>query len=176
MMINQVDKDFYKQLEAQLAQKTGAGTADFSLRYDKTGKSLTLHHKDILIETFEAPVRAGQILSAYNRYLAKPQMENLPHDITIGPYAFQPRRSALMKDGEAITLTDKERDILVALWSAPKRALNREALLDAVWAYADGVETHTLETHVYRLRRKMESDPGNPQWLVNTGGLYQLKT
>ncbi len=70
-------------------------------------------------------------------------------------------------------LTEKEIDILAALAAAPK-GLTREALLADVWGYKAELETHTLETNIYRLRQKLEQNPSAPQWLLTTEQGYCL--
>ncbi|MCH8836003.1 MAG: winged helix-turn-helix domain-containing protein, partial [Proteobacteria bacterium] len=79
-------------------------------------------------------------------------------------------------DKRKIRLTDKEAAILKYLYRAGDRVVGREVLLDEVWGYNAGVTTHTLETHVYRLRQKIERDPSNAQMLVTEPGGYRLAT
>ena len=94
----------------------------------------------------------------------------------IGPYDFIAADSLLRRDGQAdIRLTEKERDILLALYDAKGDAIARNVLLDHVWGYASGVETHTLETHIYRLRQKIESDPAQPVLLLTRDDGYILR-
>jgi DNA-binding response OmpR family regulator len=83
--------------------------------------------------------------------------------IQIGPYRFKPAERFL-KDGAGrrITLTDKETAILRYLHRAGGRAVSRGELLREVWGYNPSTTTHTLETHIYRLRRKIEPDPARP--------------
>lgn len=158
------------QIQAQLTDQA----PDFAVEWAE--ESLHVKQSGILLKSFPAPVKAGTVYNFIYRYRNRSPLESLPEAILIGPYQFDPRRSHLvaMETQDIIVLTDKERDILVALWRAPDKSLSREALLDAVWAYAQGVETHTLETHIYRLRQKIETDPGAPDWLVNSDGLYRL--
>jgi len=95
--------------------------------------------------------------------------------LTIGPYAFQPN-ARLLRDSTGrrqVRLTDKEAAILAFLYRAGK-AIGRETLLGEVWGYNAGVTTHTLETHVYRLRRKIERDPAKAEILVTEPGGYRL--
>ena len=79
---------------------------------------------------------------------------------TIGPYTFKPA-SKLLVDGNGgkIRLTEKETSILKYLYRAGERVVTRDVLLHEVWGYNAGVTTHTLETHIYRLRQKIEKDP-----------------
>ena len=96
---------------------------------------------------------------------------------TIGPYTFQPSGKLLVDDasGQKVRLTDKETSILKYLYRAGRRVVDRETLLHEVWGYAQGVNTHTLETHVYRLRQKIERDPANATILLTESGGYRLE-
>jgi DNA-binding response OmpR family regulator len=93
----------------------------------------------------------------------------------IGPYEFRPSVKMLVTDADKkIKLTEKETSILKYLYRAGGRPITRDVLLDEVWGYNSGVTTHTLETHVYRLRQKIEPDPSNASILVTEGGGYRL--
>jgi DNA-binding response OmpR family regulator len=94
----------------------------------------------------------------------------------IGPYTFQPG-AKIMTDQtrrKKVRLTEKETAILRYLYHAGDRAIGRATLLGEVWGYNAGVTTHTLETHVYRLRQKIERDPANAEILVTEPGGYRL--
>ncbi|WP_372072103.1 response regulator transcription factor [Tistrella mobilis] len=94
----------------------------------------------------------------------------------IGPYQFRPAVKMLVtEDGKRkIRLTDKEAQILKYLYRAGDRPVPRDRLLDEVWGYNAGVATHTLETHIYRLRQKIEPDPANARLLITEAGGYRL--
>ncbi|WP_029005944.1 response regulator transcription factor [Azorhizobium doebereinerae] len=93
----------------------------------------------------------------------------------IGPYSFRPGAKMLLTDrGSKIRLTEKETAILRYLYRAGKSPVARETLLQEVWGYNSGVTTHTLETHIYRLRQKIEPDPSNPTLLATQAGGYKL--
>src|SRR5471030_873707 len=95
---------------------------------------------------------------------------------TIGPYTFRPAAKLLLgaDKKQRIRLTAKEVDILKFLYRHANRVVSRQVLLDEVWGYNAGVTTHTLETHVYRLRQKIESDPTNCRLLMTAPGGYRL--
>ena len=95
---------------------------------------------------------------------------------TIGPYTFRPSAKLLQEPikNRRIRLTEKEAAILKFLYRAGTRPVQRQVLLNEVWGYNAAVTTHTLETHIYRLRQKIEPDPANARLLVTEGGGYRL--
>jgi DNA-binding response OmpR family regulator len=93
----------------------------------------------------------------------------------VGPYTFRPSSKLLMTPkGGKVRLTEKETAILRYLYRAGQKPVSRETLLQEVWGYNSGVTTHTLETHIYRLRQKVEKDAASPQILVTEAGGYKL--
>ncbi|MEM6414618.1 MAG: response regulator transcription factor [Pseudomonadota bacterium] len=93
----------------------------------------------------------------------------------VGPYEFRPSVKMLVTaDEKKIRLTEKETSILKFLFRAGGKPVTRDILLDEVWGYNSGVTTHTLETHVYRLRQKIEPDPSNVSILLTDSGGYRL--
>ena len=94
----------------------------------------------------------------------------------IGPYEFRPANKVLVDAQQRkIRLTEKETNILKYLYRAGEKPVSREELLAEVWGYNAGVTTHTLETHVYRLRQKIEADPANARLLLTEPGGYRLE-
>lgn len=94
----------------------------------------------------------------------------------IGPYEFRPSMKVLRtKEGKRIRLTEKETEILKYLYRAGGKPVARETLLSEVWGYNAAVTTHTLETHIYRLRQKVEPDPSNARMLLTEIGGYRLQ-
>lgn len=93
----------------------------------------------------------------------------------IGHYSFRPAQKLLVTEkNQKVRLTDKETSILRYLYRQGVKAVSRDVLLSEVWGYNSGVTTHTLETHIYRLRQKIEKDPSNATLLVTEGGGYKL--
>jgi DNA-binding response OmpR family regulator len=93
----------------------------------------------------------------------------------LGPYTFKPSLKVLLTgDNRKIRLTEKEASILKYLYRAGELAVGRDVLLHEVWGYNAGVTTHTLETHIYRLRQKIERDPSNAEILLTETGGYKL--
>jgi DNA-binding response OmpR family regulator len=93
----------------------------------------------------------------------------------IGPYTFKPGSKLMLTEkGSKIRLTEKETAILRYLYRAGQRMVTRDVLLHEVWGYNANVTTHTLETHIYRLRQKIEQEPGSAKILVTESGGYRL--
>src|SRR5579864_4741496 len=121
------------------------------------------------------PLRLSVLLA---RLRAQLRQHELSEDavFTIGPYTFRPSVKTLVDDAKRkkVRLTEKETAILKYLYRAGDKTIGREVLLNEVWGYNSGVTTHTLETHVYRLRQKIERDPGKAEILVTEPGGYRL--
>jgi len=94
----------------------------------------------------------------------------------IGPYSFKPASKMLLNQkGSMIRLTETETLMLKHLYRAGENVVTREVLLQEVWGYNASVTTHTVETHIYRLRQKIEKDPSHAELLVTEGGGYKLR-
>jgi DNA-binding response OmpR family regulator len=120
------------------------------------------------------PFRFAVLLARVRAQLR--QHEN-SEDVTlnVGPYVFKPSQKLLVdKKGSKLRLTEKETAIIKYLYRAGDKVVTRDVLLEEVWGYNSGVTTHTLETHVYRLRQKIERDPSNAEILVTESGGYKL--
>jgi len=115
------------------------------------------------------PFRIAALVQALGRLLAHPGGEA---PFRIGPYEFHPSAKLLIDGERRIRLTEKETDILRYLRTATG-IVPRQTLLGEVWGYGPQVATHTLETHIYRLRKKIETDPDSPILLTEDGG-YRL--
>ena len=129
--------------------------------------------------------------SGANDYIAKPfrfsvllariRVQMRQHEASeeaefqIGPYVFRPAMKVLIDPkGAKLRLTEKEAAILRFLHRAERQSVPRETLLRDVWGYNANVTTHTLETHIYRLRQKIEENPADARLLVTDGGGYKL--
>ena len=120
------------------------------------------------------PFRLGVLLA---RLRAQLRQFELSDDAVfeIGPYRFKPAAKMLLRgDARKVHLTEKETAILKFLFRTGDKPVPREVLLDEVWGYNAGVTTHTLETHIYRLRQKIEPTAGEPTLLVTEPGGYRL--
>ena len=94
----------------------------------------------------------------------------------LGPYEFRPAMRLLVDPNQKkLRLTDKEAAILRYLYRSGEKPVGREELLREVWGYNSNVTTHTLETHIYRLRQKIEPDVQSPKLLITETGGYRLQ-
>jgi DNA-binding response OmpR family regulator len=125
---------------------------------------------DYVTKPFRFPVLLARIRAQLRQH---EQSEDAVFQL--GPYTFKPAMKLLeTEDAKKIRLTEKETNILKYLYRAQDGVVARDVLLHEVWGYNAGVTTHTLETHIYRLRQKIEPDPANVRLLVTESGGYRL--
>ena len=125
---------------------------------------------DYVAKPFKLPVLLARIRAQLRQH---EQSEDAVFGV--GPYTFKPSAKVLLDEQEKkIRLTEKETNILKFLYRANDNVVARDILLHEVWGYNAGVTTHTLETHIYRLRQKIEPDPTNARILVTEPGGYRL--
>jgi DNA-binding response OmpR family regulator len=153
-------------VRAPIIMLTGADTeAD-------TIKGLEAGANDYVAKPFKFGVLLARIRAQLRQF---EESENAT--CTVGPYAFKPGARLLIDNEDPsrkIHLTDKETAILKFLYRARTEAVPREQLLAEVWGYNAAVTTHTLETHIYRLRQKIEREPSKAALLITEAGGYRL--
>jgi DNA-binding response OmpR family regulator len=125
---------------------------------------------DYVTKPFKFPVLLARIRAQLRQH---EQSEDAVFQL--GPYSFKPALKMLVDEGgRKVRLTEKETNILKFLYRSTDGVVARDVLLHEVWGYNAGVTTHTLETHIYRLRQKIEPDPSNARLLVTESGGYRL--
>ena len=126
---------------------------------------------DCVVKPFKLTVLLARIRSHLRQH---EQSEDAV--FTIGPYTFRPSAKLLLENdrNQQVRLTEKETSILKYLFRAGGKAVSRDVLLNEVWGYNASVTTHTLETHIYHLRQKIEIDPSSAEILVTAPGGYRL--
>ena len=122
------------------------------------------------------PFRLGLLLARIRSLVSSQDYRKMP-DMTIGRFRFEPERKLLVNrdTNQGTRLTEKETSILELLYHAHGQVVRRRDLLDKVWGYSATVTTHTLETHIYRLRQKIESVPSKSKTLITELGGYRLR-
>ena len=128
-------------------------------------------------EVLAMPLRLGEmtdrvryILSGRDRFARGQTIEFLNYTLSAEDGVMTDKAS-----GEQLRLTDKEKLMILSLYAEESKSLDRAGLLQKVWSYADTAETHTLETHLYRLRQKLEESFGLKDLIVTKDGIYTLK-
>lgn len=121
------------------------------------------------------PFRIGVLMARLRAHVREHEQSEYAV-FQIGPYSFRPAAKLMLdtENDKKVRLTDKETAIIKFLYLAGERVVGRDVLLGEVWGYNAGVTTHTLETHVYRLRQKIERDPSNAVLLVTEPNGYRL--
>jgi hypothetical protein len=122
--------------------------------------------------TVRQPVRLPQLIADIADALHAPDEGE---SLALGPYRLQLRAKQLVHKGAQAALTDKEVQLLQALAGAGEQGLSREQLLKTVWGIASALDTHTLETHIYRLRAKLRELSGDDSLIAATPGGYGVK-
>ena len=130
---------------------------------------LTIEANEHIIKPFKYPALLKSIELQLQQF---GKSEDTQHNI--GSYVFKPNSKVLENKKKSIRLTEKENDILKFLYQNLETIVSREILLHEVWGYNSKVTTHTLETHIYRLRQKIEIDPANACFLITETGGYRL--
>lgn len=118
--------------------------------------------------------RLGDVLRQVGQMLSQPVL--YIDDIFLGTCTFKAQEKSIEREtGEEVSLTDREVDILAYLARRKGKPVSRDELLKNIWRYQEGVDTHTLETHIYRLRQKMEELADAPRILLTAEGGYSLQ-
>ena len=140
-----------------------------------TGNEIIDGHDAGANDYITKPFRLAVLLSRVHAHLR--QNDKTDEAIfVIGPYKFHPSAKTLVNQyGQKIRLTEKETAILKYLYRVGQKTVPRETLLGEVWGYNASVATHTLETHIYRLRQKIEANPADVRILVTDTGGYRLE-
>lgn len=137
---------------------------------EDTVQGLEAGANDYVAKPFKFAILLARIRAQLRQYEASEDAV-----FQIGPYTFKPGAKLLVTDkGTKMKLTEKETAILRYLYRAGQQVVGRDTLLAEVWGYNAHVTTHTLETHIYRLRQKIETDPSHARILLTESGGYRL--
>lgn len=125
---------------------------------------------DYIVKPFRFAVLLARIRAQLRQY-----EQNDDSIFYISCYSFKPGQKLLIDQHNNKThLTEKEAAILKYLYHTNNQIVSRETLLEQIWGYNANIVTHTLETHIYRLRQKIEKDPSNAQILITDQNGYRL--
>lgn len=126
-------------------------------------------------DIFLKPLRLGYVAQTIKEFFLHQKTHQALSPIHLGDILINPKDAMILYHDKSVRLTDKELDILLFLSKHNDTAANKQALLDNVWEYASNVETHTLETHIYRLRQKLIKSLDLKDFLVTYEDGYLLK-
>ena len=130
-------------------------------------------------EIFVTPVRIGSLTESIKNFINRQISHEEMAAIILGDIELNPKTSQLIKGDTSVRLTEKEMDILLYIHKfidgSDENFVSKEQLLNEVWGYAQNVETHTLETHIYRLRQKLKSNLDLHDFLMTNETGYYLK-
>ncbi|MEC7490738.1 MAG: response regulator transcription factor [Pseudomonadota bacterium] len=146
------------------------------LGYDPEGTGKHGKQKHLAEFYLTKPFKFSVLLETV-RNLLQPNKSPASVNIRIGPYRFSPALNTLIthaNQGTKIRLTAKESAILKYLYDFKETLVSRKSLLNEVWGYDVTATTHTVETHIYRLRQKIERNPSDAQLLRTESGGYRL--
>lgn len=121
---------------------------------------------------FHRPVRLGKVID-YIVFLVRFGEKQSSHIMSYGGYLLDLDRSVFIHNEKEVRLTEKEVALLECILLREGKIVPRQELLEYIWGYGANIETHTLETHIYRLRQKIESDPAHPKILLTEESGYR---
>jgi two-component system response regulator MtrA len=114
------------------------------------------------------PFKPQELVARINTRLRR---NTIVGSLSIGSLVIDQMEHKVLKDGQEISLTRLEFDLLAALAKEPGRVFTREALLSEVWGYQHAADTRLVNVHVQRLRSKIESDADNPEHVLTVRGV-----
>jgi DNA-binding response OmpR family regulator len=123
------------------------------------------------------PFSIRELLARVGALIRRRRLDGTEHegdarrDVTVGPLALSPQKRTVTLDGEPVDLTAKEFDLLALFARHPGRAFSRQELLDLVWGYQYAGYSHTVNSHINRLRGKIEPDPAHPRFIRTVWGV-----
>jgi DNA-binding response OmpR family regulator len=142
--------------------------------YDTAHILKVVDHGRASEDVFVCPLRLGALLDRARVLMSVEQVHaRFGESISLGPYVLDITDGTLSDGERSVRLTEKERDLLLFLYEK-NTEVSREEILTEVWGYSEGLDTHTLETHIYRLRQQIEADPAKPELLMTAENGYVL--
>ena len=159
----------------KLIRKTGNKAPIIMLTAQDSDSDQSLGLESGANDYVSKPFRIGVLLARIRAQLRQHEQSE-DAIFTIGPYSFRPAAKLMLhkETAQKVRLTEKETAILKYLYRAGNKVVTRDILLNEVWGYNAGVTTHTLETHIYRLRQKIETEPSDAKILITEPGGYRL--
>ncbi len=166
---SQLDLDYLQEVKASLILTTiDAITEDMdALNYPIIALGQNNTHYSNIVQTINLPLRLFDLVQNIQQVF-------INNGINLQYWNLNPKTLELKNKDQYAQLTDKESAILNVLYHAAPMQVNKNILLQMIWNYHVEIETHTLETHIYKLRQKMEHDAKNPVIILTKDDGYRL--
>ncbi|NIO16920.1 MAG: response regulator [Deltaproteobacteria bacterium] len=134
---------------------------------------LELGADDYLTKPFSIRELQARVKALFRRMEAMKSREPVPAEdvITRGGLVIDTGKREVTRNKEKLTLTAKEFDLLLYFARTPGRVYTRSQLLDTVWGYGHEGYEHTVNSHINRLRGKVEADPSRPEYILTVWGV-----
>jgi len=126
--------------------------------------------KPFSVLELQARVKALLRRVAFHKQEMDDEEEN-NDEMQFGTLSIRQQKRDILVDGKSINLTAKEFDLLLYMANFPGQVFSREQLLNAVWGYHHSGYEHTVNSHINRLRAKLEADPANPEYVLTVWGI-----
>lgn len=131
---------------------------------------LELGADDYVVKPFSPQELVSRVKAVLRRTYSSTAMQD-EHALEVAHLRIDPQTRVVEADGEEVSLTAKEFDLLWELARHPRRVFNRDQLLDLVWGLTEYIDPSTVTVHVHRLREKIETDPSNPRHIQTVWGV-----
>lgn len=133
---------------------------------------LELGADDYMTKPFSVRELVARVKAIFRRIKVDRENENsLPEELSFNNLKIYPNLRKVTLADNAIELTSKEYDLLLLFSTNPGKAYSREQLLNQVWGYSYEGYSHTVNSHINRLRSKIENDPSNPHFIKTVWGV-----
>ncbi|TVP98033.1 MAG: DNA-binding response regulator [Balneolaceae bacterium] len=133
---------------------------------------LELGADDYMTKPFSIRELLARVKAMFRRVEASSEVnEKLPEVLKYKNLEVYPGLRKVVLSGQTLELTSKEYDLLLLFFSNPGKAFSREELLNEVWGYSYDGYNHTVNSHINRLRSKIENDPSNPEYVKTVWGV-----
>ena len=126
---------------------------------------------DYITKPFSIPELLARVKAQFRRLNAFQKPGQQATQLQLGDLLIEPDKHRVSSAGKSIDLTAREFDLLLHFASHPGRVYSRTELLDQVWGYSYEGYEHTVNSHINRLRTKIEADPAKPQYIMTVWGV-----
>jgi DNA-binding response OmpR family regulator len=171
MVMSGITKIAFQGFEPEIKAVVEKITADYMQHIEiideKNDPDIVINARDLP----QAPIKMGVLLDKIEGEIFYKYKD---HALSFKKYTLIYNDNILDIDGQKYDLSERERDLIAELILAGESGCSRDHLLTKIWGYRADLDTHALETQIYRLRQKIERHSDNPQYIVTFDGGYRL--